>query len=234
MQVPKHIGVIIDGNRRFAKLLGEEEAWKGHEYGYEKVEEFLDWCKEYGIKCVTIWAFSTENFKRDEEEKRAIFRLIKRMGESALTDKRVSDYKIRLNIIGNIDLFPEDVRKSLQQAMGFTKNNKEFFVNVALAYGGKQEILDAAAKLSKDVSEGKVKPEEITQEVFERYTYSKDIPPVDLIIRTSGEQRHSGFLLWKSDYAEFYFCDKFWPQFEKEDLLKALVSYSERQRRFGK
>ncbi len=231
--IPNHLAIICDGNRRFAKAIGEE-IWKGHEYGAEKIEEVLDWCDELGIKILTLWLFSTENFNRSEEELKMIFEIAKKFGRKFVNDERVHKNKIRFNLVGNLSLFPEDVQTVMKEMIEATKNYDNFCFNIVAGYGGRQEILDAVKKIASLVEEGKLKPEEINYDMIDANMYSSIIPDVDLIIRTSGEQRTSGFLLWKSDYAEYYFCEKYWPEFEKEDLIKAIYAYSERKRRFGK
>jgi len=232
MNIPKHIGIICDGNRRFADTLGEE-LWKGHEYGSEKIDDVLEWCNELGIKMLTLWLFSTENFNRPENEKEELFRIAKETAKRFIENPKVHEIKIKLNVIGNLSLFPEDVQTEVNKAVDITKDYDGFLLNIAVGYGGKQEILDGIKRIIKLVSEGKLKPEEITKEILDANIYSSMVPNVDLVIRTSGEKRTSGFLIWKTDYAEYYFSEKFWPEFDKEDLIKALVEYNERKRRFG-
>ncbi len=229
--IPKHIGIIMDGNRRFAKMLGED-SWKGHFHGAEKVEEVLDWCREMNIQTLTVWAFSTENFRREPAEVSVLMDLFIKYFNKFATDERVHKNKIRLKVVGNLSLFPEGVQEAARLAMDNTKDYNGFQFNVVMGYGGRQEIIDAANKVAEKIKAGQL--EHINETVFESHLYSKDIPDVDLVIRTSGEQRTSGFLMWKSDYAEYYFCEKLWPEFSKEDLIKAMVEYSERKRRFGK
>lgn len=232
IKLPRHIGIIMDGNRRFAQMLGEI-SWKGHIYGAQKVEEVLEWCHELNIKTLTVWALSTENFQRNSEEVSVLMDLFVKHFNKFANDKRTHANKVRINIIGNLSLFPEKVQQAAKLAMEKTKNYNEFKFNVVMGYGGKQEIIDAAKKLVEKAKKGELKYE-INKETFEEHLHSSFISDVDLVIRTSGEQRTSGFLMWKTDYAEYYFCEKFWPEFEKEDLIKAIISYSERQRRFGK
>lgn len=233
LQLPRHVGIICDGNRRFAKTLGEEVT-KGHEYGADKIEEVLDWCAELGIKALTLWLFSTENFNRTQEELDVFFRIAERVAYKFADDERTHREKIKLNIIGDINKFPDSVKKAIDYAVNKTKDYNNFQLNAAVGYGGKNEIVAAIKKIAQHVKEGKINPEDITKEIFETYLYSANLSNIDLVIRTSGEQRTSGFMIWKSDYAEYYFTEKYWPEFEKEDFLKALVDYSERKRRFGK
>lgn len=233
MNIPKHIGVICDGNRRFARALGED-LWRGHEYGAEKIDEVLEWCNELGIKILTLWLFSTENLNRPEDEKQELFRIANQTAKRFVENPKTHGNKIKLNVIGDLTVFPKDIQEEVNKAMEATKNYDNFILNVAVGYGGKQEILNGVKRIAKLVAEGKLKPEEITKEVLEANMYSGMVPDVDLVIRTSGEQRTSGFLMWKTDYSEFYFTEKYWPEFEKEDLIKAIMSYAERHRRFGK
>ncbi len=231
--LPKHIGIICDGNRRFARMLNEI-SWKGHEYGAKKVEEVLDWCTELGIKEVTLWLFSTENLRRPSEEVQVLFRIGEQMARDFMKNPKVHEHKVKLSVIGDISIFPQGLREAAKEALEMTQNYNGLKLNIAAGYGGRQEIMRAIKLVAQKVKEGKLEPEAITPEILEAHMYSANVRDVDLIIRTSGEFRTSGFLLWKSDYAEYYFSEKLWPEFEKADLIKALVSYSERKRRFGK
>ncbi|MBD3262977.1 di-trans,poly-cis-decaprenylcistransferase [Candidatus Woesearchaeota archaeon] len=232
MKIPKHIGIICDGNRRFAKTLGNE-VWEGHEYGADKIEEVLEWCNELGIKVLTLWLFSTENFKRSKEEKNKLFEIAKKTSKKFIENPRTHKLKVKLHVVGDLSLFPEDVQTEVNKAIEITNNYDGFLLNIAVGYGGKQEILEGTKRIAAQIADKQLKPEDITKKTLEANMYSRQIPNVDLVIRTSGEQRTSGFLLWKTDYAEYYFTDKFWPEFNKEDLIKALVAYNERKRRFG-
>ena len=233
LQLPKHLVIIMDGNRRFAKALGKDVT-EGHAQGADKIEEVLSWLQELGIKQVTLWAWSTENFDRPKEEVDFIMKLGEKFANKIETDERIHKNRIRFRAIGDIKLFPESLQSALRRAMDATKAYDNLFLNLALCYGGRQEIIDAIKDLAKQIEAGKIKAEQITPELLETFMYSREVPNVDLIIRTSGEQRTSGFLMWKSDYAEFYFSEKYWPEFDKAELMRALISYSERRRRFGK
>lgn len=226
MQVPKHVGIILDGNRRFAKRL-MKEPWKGHEYGKDKIEEVLEWCKEFNIKELTLYVFSLENFNRPKKEFNYLMKIFREGFEDLKDDKRIEKYQIRVNVLGRIELFPKDIQDSIRFIIEKTKNYKKHILNFALGYSGRAEIIDATKK----IIEGKLKPEDIDENSFADYLYSKR--DVDLIIRTSGEMRTSGFLLWQSSYAELVFVDKLWPEFSKNDFIGALEEYSRRQRRFG-
>jgi len=231
--LPKHIGIICDGNRRFAHALGEV-VWMGHEYGAKKVEDVIGWFSELGINEVTLWLFSVENLQRPKEELEALFRIGEKMAKDFVKNPKVHKNKIKLRVIGDTSIFPSSLQSVIKEAVDATKSYDGPRLNIAAGYGGKQEILNAVKKISQLVKEGKLKPDDITAEVLEAQMYSANVPDVDLVIRTSGEQRTSGFLMWKTDYAEFYSTDKYWPEFEREDLIKALIAYSERKRRFGK
>ena len=231
--IPKHIGIICDGNRRFAHTLGEA-IWMGHEHGAEKIEDVLNWCRQIGVKSLTLWLFSTENFSRSKEEVDMIFKIGENFGKKFLEDKRVYENKIKFSFIGDLSLFPENIQTLMRQIKEKTKDHNGINFNVAGGYGGKQEIIDAVKLISKKIESGEIKSEQITKELIEAHMYSSQVPDVDLVIRTSGEKRTSGFLMWKTDYAEYFFSDKYWPEFSKEDLLKAVMDYSNRKRRFGK
>lgn len=230
-KVPKHIGIIMDGNRRFAKRL-MLKPWKGHEWGYEKVKKLLDWGKELDLEELTLYAFSIENFDRPKEEFDYIMDLARKAFDELKKDKRVSENKVRINFIGRIWMFPKDIQKKMQDLMEQTKKHDRFFLNFAMAYGGRAEIIDATKRIAEAVKNGTLDVNEINENTFREHLYMESEP--DLIIRTSGEKRTSGFLLWQGSYAELYFVDKLWPEFEKEDLVKAIEDYSKRERRFGK
>ncbi len=224
---PKHVGIIIDGNRRFAKRL-MLEPWNGHKYGAKKVEDLLEWCKEAGVKELTLYAFSIENFERPKKEFDYIMDVFRETHKKLIKDPRLNKYGLRINFIGRLELFPKDIQEKAKKLMERTKNNNNYVINFAFGYGGRAEIVDA----TKRILEKKLKPEDIDEKSFAEYLYLND--DVDLIIRTSGEKRTSGFLLWQGSYAEYVFVDKLWPEFEKEDFVKAVEDYSHRKRRLGK
>ena len=228
-KVPKHIGIIVDGNRRLAKKL-MLKPWKGHELGAEKLEKLFEWCKELNIKELTLYCFSIENFNRPKEEFNYLMDLFKKEFTKMKDDSRLKDIKI--NFIGRINMFPKDVQDSMNVLMEKTKNSKPYMINFAMAYGGRAEVIDATKKIAEAVKEGKLNVDDINEQVFEKNLYNASEP--DLIIRTSGEKRTSGFLIYQAAYSELIFIDKMWPEFEKEDFVKAIKEYSNRQRRFGK
>ena len=229
--VPRHVGIILDGNRRFAKRL-MIKPWKGHEWGAKKVEKLLTWAKELGIKELTLYSFSLQNMDRPKEEFNYLMNLFRKEFSRLENDPRLEKEKIRINIIGRIRLLPKDIYELFQRIMEKTKNNDKFIINFAIAYGGREEVIDAIMKLGKDIKNRKVDVKKINEEVFENYLYTTHEP--DLIIRTGGAHRTSNFLIWQSNYSEYFFFEKTWPEFEKEDLINAVEDYSQRERRFGK
>jgi len=225
-KVPRHIGIILDGNRRFAKRL-MLKPWKGHEWGAKKVEELFNWCLEYNIKELTLFCFSIENFNRPKEEFDYLINIFKKEFSNLLNDERIYKNQIKVNFIGRLWMLPEDLKKILNDLMEKTKNHKNYQVNFAIAYGGKQEIIDAVKKIKENQN-----IKEINEEVFSKnLNLNSDI---DLIIRTGGEKRISNFLIWQGSYAELIFIDKLWPEFSKEDFVECLNEYDKRERRFGK
>jgi len=231
--LPTHVAVIMDGNRRFAREL-KMSANEGHEMGKRKLEEFLDWCFDIGIKIVTVYAFSTENFSRDSDEINFLMNLYAKSFDNLIKDERVIKNKIRIRLIGKVDLLPQYVRDAARRAEEFTKNYDNFLLNVAIAYGGREEIIDSIRKIANDIKNGNLKPEDVSDDIMRKYLYTGEIQDPDLIIRTSGEERISNFLLWQSAYSELYFMDVYWPEMTKLDLLKAIRDYQSRNRRFGK
>lgn len=231
--LPKHIGVIMDGNRRYARDM-EIPNESGHFLGKERLDEFLDWCHEIGIKIVTVYAFSTENFRRESSEIRYLMNLYADSLTNLLSDERVVKNRIRVKVIGKIDLLPNNVKEAAKKVEEFTRNFDEFLLNVAIAYGGREEILDAIKGISKEVRDGKLDPEKIDEKLIQKHLYTGEIDDPDLIIRTSGEERISNFLLWQSAYSELYFTDVYWPEISKLDLLRAIRDFQKRKRRHGR
>ena len=230
-EVPKHVGVILDGNRGFAKKL-MLKPWKGHEWGAKKVEKLMDWAGEIGIKELTLYSFSMQNMNRPKEEFEYLMKVFRSEFTRLGNDPRLEKEDIKINFIGRIHLFPKDVYEKMRELMDRTKNHKSFIINFAMAYGGREEVVDAVMKLSQDVKSGKLSAEEINEEIFQDYLYTPDEP--DLIIRTGGDHRTSNFLIWQSNYSEWFFLEKCWPEFEKEDLVEVVDQYVNRERRFGK
>jgi tritrans,polycis-undecaprenyl-diphosphate synthase [geranylgeranyl-diphosphate specific] len=229
---PKHVGVILDGNRRFAKSKGLMP-WIGHQYGADKVREFLHWCYEAGIQGVTLYAFSTENFSRSKREVDEIFSIVKERYREIIEDPLIHKYKVRVKAIGRLSLLPSRVRDSIKKVEKTTEKYDQHFLNIAISYGGRMELVDAFKEIATEISDGKLAPEQIDERLVNGHLYTAGLPDPDLIIRTSGEERLSGFLLWQAAYSELYFCDVYWPSFRKIDLFRALRSYQQRERRFG-
>ncbi len=225
--IPKHIGIIMDGNRRWARERGLP-TFEGHRRGYNKMKEVGEWCLARGIKILTVFAFSTENWQRSKEEVDYLMNLL----HFALT-KELNEFNkrgVKLKIIGRREGLPEKVAEAIDEAEKVTSRNTAGLLQIALNYGGRTELVDAVKKI---VSQN-VPPEKIDESAIERNLYTAGVPDPDLIIRTSGEQRLSGFLLWQSAYSELYFCQKYWPAFNEQDLDEALQWYTGRGRRFGK
>ncbi|MGC8553893.1 MAG: polyprenyl diphosphate synthase [Candidatus Acidulodesulfobacterium sp.] len=274
-KIPQHIGIILDGNRRYAKKCGFDDASRGHRKGADKLYEVLSWCLDLKIKVVTVWAFSTDNFKRSRSEIDSLMRIIKNQLESYINSKFINDNKIRVSVIGKKELLSEDLIDVIDRLENKTKDYSNLTLYIAVGYGGRQEICDAIINFISDniyyinkashVCEGSDKNKKevlqesslltetnsrqsssrfaddydylsniITVENISKYLYAKGSPDPDLIIRTSGEIRLSGFLLWQSAYSEFYFCDAYWPEFREIDFLRAIRSYQSRQIRAGK
>lgn len=233
--MPNHIALILDGNRRWAISHGLPP-WLGHRKGADKVEELLNWCLELGIKTVTLYVFSTENFHRPKREVEELMKLFEECLERLLKDERIYKHEVKVKAIGRIHLLPPRIQELLKKVEEKTKNFDKFYLNIAIAYGGRAEITDAVRKIAYDVKMGKLKPEDINERIIEHYLYTAHLPnpEPDLIIRTSGEERLSGFLLWQSAYSELCFLDVHWPDFRKIDLLRAIRTYQHRQRRFGR
>jgi len=230
----EHIAIILDGNRRWASQKGLNP-WLGHETGAETVDQLLDWCQKLNVKSITLYAFSTENFRRSKSEIEEIMRLAKENFHEILTDERIHKNKVRVKVIGRVNLLPESLQQLIMDVEKATQSYDEHFLNIAFAYGGRAEIVDAARKIAEKVQEGELDPEKVDEQIFEQYLYtshmSKQDP--DLIIRTSGEERLSGFLLWQSAYSELCFLDVYWPDFRLIDLLRAVRTFQNRKRRFG-
>ena len=228
--VPKHLGIIMDGNRRFAKRL-MVKPWKGHEWGAKKLANVLKWCEEYDIKEITVYTFSIQNFERPKKEFDYLMENFNLNFDELKTDKRIYEKEIRVNIIGRISMFPKKIQEQMNEIMELTKNHDKYIINFAMAYGGKEEVIDAARKIAQKIKTGELDVEDINEEVFKNNLYLKSEP--DLIIRTGGEKRSSNFLAFQSAYSEFIFLEKMWPEFEKEDFVYCLEEYNKRKRRFG-
>ena len=233
--MPNHIAVILDGNRRWAKR-NLSFTKTGHFRGADAVENLLDWCEEFDIKIITLYALSAENLNRKDEELEYLFDLIKNRLEKLYNDPRIHRNKMRVKAIGKIELLPDSIKDVLKRLDDVTKNYDEHFLNIALAYGGQDELIDAVKKIVLKISEGSLKVDDINKKEIESNLYTSHLPQSspDMILRTSGERRLSGFLLWQSAYSELIFMDIFWPGFRKIDLMRAIRTYQKRKRRLGK
>ncbi len=230
--IPNHIAIIMDGNRRFARKRGLPPYF-GHMFGTKKAEQVLEWCLELGVKNLTTYAFSTENFKRSDDEKRHLFSLIEDRLRKLARDKRIHKNRVRVRIVGKRELLPENVLNAIEEVEDATKHYNNYRLNIAIAYGGRQELIDAIKEILRKIKRGILKIEDITHKTIEEHLYSPDgdYASVDLLIRTGGEQRLSNFLPWQSANCIAYFCDVYWPEFRKIDLLRAIRTWQ--VRRFG-
>jgi undecaprenyl diphosphate synthase len=229
-KLPRHIAIIMDGNGRWAKNKSLSRI-SGHIKGVDAVREIVTACRELGIKVLTLYVFSIENWRRPEDEVMALMELLK---EYLIKEaEEMVQNNIRLNAIGRIEDLSLDVQNTLQEAMKKTERCDGMILNLALSYGGRSEILHAVQGILSDFQRGKIKPEEITMQRFSQYLWTRGIPDPDLLIRTSGEFRISNFLLWQIAYTEIYVTETLWPDFDQEELLKAIADYQSRERRFG-
>lgn len=231
MNVPQHIAIILDGNGRWAKAKGMPRNY-GHAQGSKNVEKICEEAWRMGIKYLTVYAFSTENWSRPENEVAALMKLFRNYMKTCLKTAAKNDMKIR--VIGDIEPLDDDIKSRIRELEAATTDNGGLNFTIALNYGSRDELTRAAQKMAKDCAEGKIKAEEIDESVFETYLDTHGIPDPDMMIRTSGEQRLSNYLLWQLAYSEFYFTDVPWPDFTKEELVKAIEEYNHRHRRFGK
>jgi short-chain Z-isoprenyl diphosphate synthase len=236
--LPRHIGIIMDGNRRFARELGRSRVLFGHSRGAEKLREVLRWCQECDIPVVTVWSFSLDNFQRGDAEVQDLLQLFEDRTRELIDSPDVHENGIRVRYIGRTDLLPASLQEAIDEIERVTADYDSFHLNIAMAYGGRQEITEAfRGYLAERAGQGATLEEvaeELDDECIERYLYTSGQPEPDLILRTSGEVRMSGFLLWQSAYSEFYFSDTYWPAFRRIDLYRALREYSNRQRRLGR
>ena len=236
-KMPQHLGLILDGNRRFARAAGMQREM-GHSFGAEKAHEVLQWCLELGIPAVTIWVLSTDNSSRDPNELAHILNLLEQEARNLATDPRIHANHVRVRAIGQHEKFPPNVLAALSELEEKTAHYQGMRLNIAVGYGGREEIVDAVkAHLSTQAQAGRTLTDVIaalTPDDVSAHLYSADIPDPDFIIRTSGEIRLSGFMLWQSVYSEYYFCDVYWPGFRRVDFLRALRDFQGRDRRFGK
>ena len=229
-----HIAMILDGNRRWA-VENELIPWLGHKKGAETVERVLDWCEKLDVKFLTLYTFSIENFRRPSQEIEEIMQIAEEKFQKLLTDERIHKNQMHVKVIGSVNLLPKSLQQLIGEVEKATENYDRRFLNFAFAYGGRAEILDAAKTIAGKVKNRELSLEEIDESTFEKYLYTSHMPKQepDLIIRTSGEERLSGFLLWQAAYSELCFLDVYWPEFRFIDLLRAIRTFQRRKRRYG-
>lgn len=227
--IPRHIGFIMDGNGRWAKKRGLPRN-AGHSQGAAVFKKTINWCRELGVDCASFYAFSTENWKRPPDEIDGIMELLRRYIKDIRATAREN---IRIVIMGDKAPLAEDIRADLEDIELSSKDNDGFIVGIALNYGGRAEITSACAEIARMCADGLLSPEDITEKLIEDRLYTSTMPPLDLVIRPSGEQRLSNFMIWQAAYAEFVFMDVLWPDFKKKDLISAIDIFAERNRRFG-
>ncbi|MCP8309174.1 MAG: di-trans,poly-cis-decaprenylcistransferase [archaeon] len=234
-EAPEHIGIILDGNRRWAEAHSYPR-WIGHWLGAKKAEKLLEWCNELDIKTVTLYVLSVENLQRSSDEVKELLSLIEEKLKDLMQDERIHKHHIRVKALGKIELLPDSTKELLNKIEKATEDYDEYFLNIAIAYGGRLEIVDVVKSIAEKAKHGEIDPSQINPKIIEDHLYTSHLPhpEPDLIIRTSGEERLSGFLLWQSAYSELVFLDVFWPEFRKIDLMRAVRTYQRRKRRFGK
>ncbi|MGM0634605.1 MAG: isoprenyl transferase [Bacteroidota bacterium] len=230
-KLPQHIAIIMDGNGRWAKKQGLLRV-AGHERGTKSVREAVEYTAELGVKHLTLFAFSTENWNRPKLEVQTLMKLLVSSLKKELDTLQKNN--IRLNAIGKVDTLPQKAQKELQEVIDKTKNNSHMTLTLALSYGSREELVNVVKQISTKVKDNELNVDEINDKIISSHLYTFDLPDVDLLIRTSGEQRISNFLLWQIAYAELYFCHELWPDFRKEHLFEAIYNYQKRERRFGK
>ncbi|MDR2967124.1 MAG: di-trans,poly-cis-decaprenylcistransferase [Methanobacteriaceae archaeon] len=232
-RMPKHIAIIMDGNRRYSKIQGNINVIKGHEIGVDTLEKVLDWSIDLGIEIVTAYAFSTENFNRTPQEVEGLMNLFVKNFKRIVEHEKIHKNEVKVKVVGKLELLPENVREAIHEAEESTKHYTKKLFNLAIGYDGRLEIIDAIKKIVEATKSGKISENDIDEDLVNKNLYTAGLEDPNLIIRTSGEERLSGFLLWQSSYSELYFCDSLWPELRKTDFLRAIRSYQERERRFG-
>jgi undecaprenyl diphosphate synthase len=230
-ECPAHVAVIMDGNGRWAKQRGKPRVF-GHRAGMKSVREVIEACGDVGVKYLTLYAFSSENWNRPKLEVRALMRLLERYTQSEREELKAQGVRVRA--IGRIDKLEESAQRAIRSIEDHTRDGRKMVLNLAINYGGRCEIVDAVRRITRDVGQGKLRPEDVDEELFARFLYTSDMPDPDLLIRTSGEMRVSNFLLYQMAYTEIYVTDVLWPDFRREHLYRAILDYQKRERRFGK
>ncbi|NTW51463.1 MAG: isoprenyl transferase [Chlorobiaceae bacterium] len=229
-EVPRHIGIIMDGNGRWARLKGKSRV-EGHIAGVESVRDIVEACSQLGVGYLTLFTFSIENWKRPENEISALMRLLIRVLRKET--RQLRDNNIRLQVIGDLHMVPEDVRKTLSETMELTRDNKRLVLNIALSYSGKWDITQACRTIAEKVKDGTIDTEQIDENLVASFLSTASLPDPELLIRTSGEFRISNFMLWQSAYSEIYFTNTYWPDFRRVQLYDAIREFQNRERRFG-
>ncbi len=232
-KMPKHIAIIMDGNRRYSKIQGNIDVVKGHEMGVDTLEKVLDWVIDLGIEIVTVYAFSIENFNRTSDEVDNLMKLFVKNFKRLVTHKKIHNNEVKVNVVGRTELLPDEVKEAIKEAEEATKNYTKRVFNLAIGYDGRLEIIDAVKNIYKKIENGEFSIDAVNEDLISKNLYTAGLEDPNLIIRTSGEERLSGFLLWQSSYSELYFCDTLWPEFRKTDFLRAIRDYQARDRRFG-
>jgi short-chain Z-isoprenyl diphosphate synthase len=234
--LPTHVGLIIDGNRRYARERGLDDIADGHREGARRLDDVLQWCADIGVKIVTVWVLSPENVLREKDELEGLFAVIGEKMEDLARNQVIVRNRFKVRAFGKLDMLPADVQKAVRACETATGGFERHVLNIAIGYGGREEIVEAARKALAEKKTRSIEElvESLSVEDIANHLYTCGLPDPDLIIRTSGEIRLSGFLLWQSVYSEFYFCDALWPLFRKIDFLRAIRSYQHRDRRYGK
>ena len=232
-KMPKHVAIIMDGNRRYSKLQGNIDVVKGHEIGVDTLERVLDWSIELGIEIITVYAFSTENFNRPKHEVEGLMNLFVKNFKRLVDHEKIHRNEVKVKVVGRTELIPENVREAIKEAEDATAKYDKRLFNIAIGYDGRLEIIDSFKKIIKEVQAGNITIDDVDEELVSKNLYTGGLADPNLIIRTSGEERLSGFLLWQSSYSELYFCETLWPELRKVDFIRAIRSYQARDRRFG-
>lgn len=232
-KMPKHVAIIMDGNRRYSKLQGNIDVIKGHEIGVDTLERVLDWSIELGIEIITVYAFSTENFNRPQHEVEGLMNLFVKNFKRLVDHEKIHRNEVKVKVVGRTELIPESVREAIKEAEDATAKYDKRLFNIAIGYDGRLEIIDSFKKIIEEVQAGNITIDDVDEELVSKNLYTGGLADPNLIIRTSGEERLSGFLLWQSSYSELYFCETLWPELRKVDFIRAIRSYQARDRRFG-
>ena len=232
-KMPKHVAIIMDGNRRYSKLQGNIDVVKGHEIGVDTLENVLDWSIELGIEIITVYAFSTENFNRPQHEVEGLMNLFVKNFKKLVNHEKILKNEVKVKVVGKTEMLPENVREAIKEAEEATAHFNKRLFNIAIGYDGRLEIIDSFKKIIEQVQAGEITIDDVDEDLVSKNLYTEGLDDPNLIIRTSGEERLSGFLLWQSSYSELYFCETLWPELRKVDFIRAIRSYQERERRFG-